>query len=145
MPAIAAFVVALVVRLVFCVQASKSPFMDVRLIDEQDYHNLAEGFLHGTWPGHEALFRPPLYPLFLAAIYRVAGDDVWTVRIVQAGFGELAAPLAAWIAGRVFRSPPAALAAGLVVALSGPLVYYDAQLLAASLDVILVLATVACV
>lgn len=144
MPAVAAFVVALVVRLVFCVQASKSPFMGVRLIDEQDYHNLAEGFLHGSWPGHEALFRPPLYPLFLSALYRAAGDDVWTVRIVQAGFGALSAPLTAWIAGKAFRSPPAALAAGLVVALSGPLVYYDAQLLAASLDVVLVLATVAC-
>src|SRR5581483_9184083 len=104
----------------------------------------AEGFLHGSWPSHEALFRPPLYPMFLAAIYRIAGDDVWTVRIAQAGFGALSAPLTTWIAGRVFRNPPAALAAGLAVAFCGPLVYYDAQLLAASLDVVLVLATVAC-
>ena len=64
--AIVAFFVALALRLVFVLDAHDSPFLTHRLIDEQDYHGLAQGFLHGQWPGREALFRPPLYPMFLA-------------------------------------------------------------------------------
>lgn len=139
--AVISWAVALAVRLSFVVDARGSPFLGHRLIDEQDYHGLALAFLGGSWPGREALFRPPLYPLFLAGAYRAFGDDVWTTRLVQMGVGALAAPLTVALAARVLGSAAQALAAGLVVALLGPLVYYDAQLLAASLDVVLVLTT----
>ncbi len=81
--------------------------------------------------------------MFLAAVYRLCGDDTLTVRLVQVGLGSLTAPLTAWIAARTLGSLRQAIAAGAVVVLCGPLVYYDAQLLAASLDVLLVLGTVA--
>lgn len=140
---IAAFFAALALRLAFILDASDSPFLAHRLIDEQDYHGLAEGLLRGRWPGAEALFRPPLYPIFLAATYRLFGDDVFTVRLVQVGLGALAAPLTVWIGARTLGSVRQGLATGLIVAACGPLVYYDAQLLSTSLDVLLVLATVA--
>jgi tetratricopeptide (TPR) repeat protein len=141
--ALSAFVIALAVRLAFVVDARDSPFLAHRLIDEQDYHNLAQGYVRGAWPDGEALFRPPLYPLFLAATYRLVGSDVWTVRLVQAGLGSIAAPLTVWICARVLGSVRLALGAGLIVAACGTLVYYDVQLLAASLDSLLLLGTVA--
>jgi 4-amino-4-deoxy-L-arabinose transferase-like glycosyltransferase len=141
--ALTAFVVALALRLAFVVEAHASPFLDHRLIDEQDYNNLAQGYLHGKWPGAEALFRPPLYPLFLAATYRLVGSDVWTVRLAQGALGSLVAPLTVWVGARVLGSVRLGLAAGLVVAACGTLVYYDVQLLAASLDSLLMIGTVA--
>lgn len=137
------FVAALVTRIAFIVDSSDSPFLAHRLIDEQDYDGLARGLLQGRWPGDEAIFRPPLYPAFLAAVYRLCGDDPLTVRLVQVGLGALAAPLTTWIAARALGSLRQAIAAGAIVALCGPLIYYDAQLLAASLDVLLVLGVVA--
>ena len=141
--ALVAFIVALVIRLAFVLEASRGTFMAYRLIDEQDYDQLARGLIAGRWPGPEALFRPPLYPMFLAAVYRLFGDDPLTVRLVQAALGSFAAPMTVAIAMRVLRSERQALVAGLLVATCGTLVYYDTQLLAASLDVLLVLATVA--
>ena len=141
--ALVAFVAALVIRLAFVIDASSGTFMAYRLIDEQDYDQLARELLAGRWPGNEALFRPPLYPIFLAAVYRFIGDDPVTVRLVQAALGSLAAPLTVAIGSRVLRSDRQALVAGLLVAACGPLVYFDTQLLAASLDVLLVLGTVA--
>jgi 4-amino-4-deoxy-L-arabinose transferase-like glycosyltransferase len=142
---IIAFDVSLAIRLAFVVSARGSPFFQHRLIDEQDYDILAKSLLAGRWPGSEALFRPPLYPIFLAAAYRLVGDDVLTARLVGIGFGAVAAPLTVCIAACALGSVRRGLAAGLVVAMCGPLVYFDAQLLAASLDVLLVLATVALV
>jgi len=141
--ALVAFGVALAVRLAFIIDDVHSPYLAHRLIDELDYHDMATRFARGTWPGSEAIFRPPLYPIFLAAMYRVVGDDVLNVRLTQSALGALAAPLTVIIASRVLGSARLALVAGLAVALLGPLVYYDAQLLTASLDVLLVLASVA--
>src|SRR6185436_16656569 len=125
---VAVFVVALLVRLIFVVQSLKNPFFTHRLIDEIDYHVLATRFRAGIWPSAEAYFRPPLYPLFLGAVYAVAGDAVVDVKLVQVALGALAAPLTLVIATRATGQPRVGLAAGLVAALMGPLVYYDAQL-----------------
>jgi tetratricopeptide (TPR) repeat protein len=136
------FVAALVLRLVFVAEERNNPFFLHRLIDEIDYHVMAERLLSGAWPDHEAFFRPPLYPLFLGGLYKLLGEDVVTTRLVQSALGSIAAPLAAWVAFLSLGSARAALATGLVVAACGTLIFYDAQLLAASLDVLATLATV---
>src|SRR5580704_991786 len=111
--AVGAFLVALGARLAFVVESRDNPFFTHRLIDEVDYHVIATRALAGTWPGPEALFRPPLYPAFLAAVYRVVGDDIVTVKLLQVAVGSLAAPLASWMAMRLFERERLALAAGL--------------------------------
>lgn len=140
--ALVAFALALAVRLAFLLDASDSPFLRYRLIDEQDYDGLARKLAAGTWPGAEAVFRPPLYPVLLAVLYAGVGNDCLTIRAVQLGMGALAAPLTVLIGTRVLGSWKQGLGAGLVVAACGPLVFYDAQLLAASLDVLLCLCVV---
>lgn len=142
---VAAYCVALVLRIVFVAEERHNPFFLHRLIDEIDYHVMAERFLAGAWPGHEAFFRPPLYPLLLGGQYRLFGDDLVTTKLVQAAVGSSAAPLTVWLAFRSLGSVALSLTAGLIVAACGTLIYYDAQLLAASLDVLLTVATVALV
>ena len=66
--ALISLAVALAVRLTFLAEAWDSPFLAHALIDEQDYRDLALRLARGEWPGHEALFRPPLYPAFLSSI-----------------------------------------------------------------------------
>ncbi|MCU0612632.1 MAG: glycosyltransferase family 39 protein [Candidatus Eisenbacteria bacterium] len=68
------------------------------LIDMVEYHQLAVSMLEGR--GYAAgngptAFREPLYPAFLAAVYRLVGDpSVMAARLVQAGLGGLDAYLA---------------------------------------------------
>lgn len=87
---------------------------------------------------------PPLYPLFLAGVYRLAGQGNYlAVRLLQALLGALAA-LAAYGAARCcFRGDRLVpLLAGLVTAVYPYLVYYSGLLAGENLYIPLLLATV---
>jgi 4-amino-4-deoxy-L-arabinose transferase-like glycosyltransferase len=86
---------------------------------------------------------PPLYPVFLGLVYKVAGQSNYlVVRLLQALFGALAA-LAIFGAARCcFRGNlPAAVIAGAITALYPYLVYYTGLLAGENLYVPLLAAT----
>src|SRR3970282_2331467 len=69
--------------------------------------------------GYLTVFRAPGYPVLLAVIYRVAGeaDRLAGARLVQSALGALLAPLTVVLARRLRLPSPAALVAGVGVAL----------------------------
>ncbi len=85
------------------------------LSDDRDYDQLAwslargEGYtipyeaIDGTLLGRAFItFRPPLYPVFLSLVYRMAGHDLAAARVAQAGLGALTAGVAFLIGRRLF-------------------------------------------
>ncbi len=68
--------------------------------------------------GVETTFRAPLYPAFLAVIYRLSGlpGRLWAARLVQALVMALLAPMAFALALRLGASSRLARTAGVVVA-----------------------------
>jgi len=130
----ALFVLALVVRLAAIAEAADSPYHRHLVLDAATYQRIA---VRGD--PREPFWQPPLYPWFLRGVYRVAGGpSPVTARVVQAFLGALAAVLAVLLAAR-FTSRRWALVAGLAVALWGPLVYFDGEILPASLATFLLL------
>jgi len=126
------FAVALLARLLYFATARGTSF--VHPVIDADYHDflgeqvsLGRGFPEGPF------WQPPLYPLFLGALYKVAGHTLWAPRLVQALLGAATAGLAFEIALRVTSRRPLAFAAGLMVALHGPLIFYDGEILPTSL------------
>jgi hypothetical protein len=89
------FVFALLVRWLACttlVGGLASPPIPLR--DDSEYHLLAENLAQGRGlcygPGHPpTAFRPPLYPLFLAGIYRFAGPNFALARWIQFSLSAL--------------------------------------------------------
>jgi tetratricopeptide (TPR) repeat protein len=136
------FSLALLVRLAFLAEDSKSPFFPYRGIDAVDYHQMALGLTKGTWPGSEALFRPPLYPLFLGVLYATVGSSAATVKVVQAVLGSVSCLLVYLVARRFIDAQSVGVGAGVICCLCGPLIYFDGQLLPACLDVLLQLLVV---
>lgn len=63
------------------------------IADAADYHRLAVGLVEGRGyvneSGQETAWRPPGYPLFLAAIYRLAGARVSAAAFIQIIIGAL--------------------------------------------------------
>jgi 4-amino-4-deoxy-L-arabinose transferase-like glycosyltransferase len=136
------FVAALLVRVLHVLADSRSPFFDFRGIDALDYHLMAQGLLNGTWPGDQPFFWAPFYPMFLGGLYALVGQSCLVLKLVQAVIGALTCVLVYRVGMRVFRVSGVALIAAAFTAINGTLIYFDGQLLSASLDVFLQLLVV---
>jgi 4-amino-4-deoxy-L-arabinose transferase-like glycosyltransferase len=115
-------------------------FAEVPYSDPADYHELAQNVVRGDGysygPGKLTAFRACGYPLFLAAIYRVAGPDWRTAERVQAVLGGgsvlLITTLAWLVVGR-----REALLSGYLAAVYPCLVFLPRLLLSENLSVFL--------
>lgn len=96
-----------------------------------DYHARAEMLLHEgrLYPDS---WRGPGYPVFLALMYALPGDDLLAARIGHAALGGLSAVLTVLLASALVRRR-AALAAGTIVALYPALVLSTVYLLSETL------------
>ncbi len=142
--AAAIFGVALLVRLAHVWQIRRSPFFALLMGDSRGYDEWARRIAGGEWLGHEVFYQAPLYPYLLGVIYAIAGRDLLLVRIVQAVIGSASCALLALAAARLFsgagpeRGRRAGIAAGLMLALYAPAIFFDGLLQKSVLDVFFV-------
>ncbi len=130
------FVVALAVRLTYVAEIRYTPFFQTLGLDARFYDQWARDILSGrSHPG--AFFMTPLYSYFLAGVYWLFGRDLLLVRLIQAVLGSLSAALTCGI-GREAFGRRVGIAAGLVAACYGALVFYDGAVLLEPLLVLLV-------
>lgn len=127
---------AFAVRMLYLAQMRSSPFATHPLIDADTYDQWAQEIARGAWLGHEAFWQPPLYPYFLAVLYKLAGHGYETVRIVQAvlsaGSTALIYAIGCRTSGRI-----AAIAGAVLFAFYGTAIVFDGLLLSVSLIVFL--------
>jgi tetratricopeptide (TPR) repeat protein len=135
--AITIFIVALVVRLIHVWQIRKAPLFDVLMGDARGYDEWARRIAAGEWIGRDVFYQAPLYPYFLGAMYAIGGRSLLLVRICQAAIGSLSCVLLGAAARRLF-SPAAGLAAGLMLALYAPAIFFDGLIQKSVLDVFFV-------
>jgi tetratricopeptide (TPR) repeat protein len=127
-------VTALAVRLIHVSQIRRAPFFTILMGDSRGYDEWARRIAGGDWIGHDVFYQAPLYPYFLGAIYAIAGRHLLLVRIVQALVGSASCLLLA-DAGRRLFSDAVGLAAGFMLALYAPAIFFDGLLQKAVLDV----------
>ena len=95
--------------------------------DSTDYYLPAYGLARGS--GFDLLiYRTPGYPLFVALIVWLLGEDLQAIGAVQHGLGVLVAVLA-YLIGRDLFGRLAGLLAGLLAALSAPLLVFEHTLM----------------
>jgi 4-amino-4-deoxy-L-arabinose transferase-like glycosyltransferase len=134
------FFVAFAVRMAYIAGIRHLVWFAVPLVDGANYFRLARvvagGHLLG---GHEAFWQPPLYPYFLAALFRIVGERMLPIVTVQAAVGAWTCVLVASLGARLWGSRAGTIA-GLIAAFYGPLVHFDAQPLVPVVHVFLVTA-----
>ncbi|MBN1826175.1 MAG: tetratricopeptide repeat protein [Candidatus Eisenbacteria bacterium] len=115
----------------------ESPVFDRPVMDPAYHHEWALSLVDGDpITDGEPYFRAPLYPYFLAALYRSGGDPLIRARAAQAIFGVFSLYLIYLLGLRVFSPAVAFLALGM--ALLYPLFpYFEGELLITSLVVFL--------
>lgn len=115
--------------------------------DAADYHRLASGLAGGLGyvnaDGVPTAWRPPGYPLFLAAVYVVTGPQVGAARIVQAGLGSVTAILIALL-GFLFAGRRAGVIAGLLAAIYPGFFWLPRVLFSENVSLFLITAVLGC-
>ncbi len=129
------FALALSLRLVHVSQMSASPLFTMPAVDAATYSEQAASLAEGNWlrRGQGPFWQPPLYPYFLGVIKLVFPESFYYVsRFAQALIGSLTCVLLYLVGRRLFGSGVGFIG-GLIAAVYGPLIYFDARLLPAGL------------
>jgi 4-amino-4-deoxy-L-arabinose transferase-like glycosyltransferase len=127
--------------LVSVFQYMKSPFFTMPVVDEAAYVNWARDLADGV-SGRGVFYQAPLYPYFLTIIFKVSGDSLLAVRLIQACLGVACVYLVFWT-GRRLMGDSAGLIAATVMALYRGLYFFDLLLLKAGLFVFISSASLA--
>lgn len=118
------FAAALLFRLTYLFQIQSLPFTHHLGLDADSYDHLAKAIAGGDWLGDRVFYQAPLYPYFLAVLYKVFGHNLNLVRMVQLSLGAFNCVVVAWMARRIFDRKTA-FWAGWLTAGCGILVFYE--------------------
>lgn len=131
------FVAALTIRLIYLGQLETMPTFDQPIMDEQYHLQLAERINGPDGYGDEPFYRAPLYPYLFAFLYKLTGNSLYGVRVIQIILGSFL-PLLIYLLGlKIFDPKIARLASGIAV-FYPTFIYFDSSLLITSMMVLLV-------
>jgi tetratricopeptide (TPR) repeat protein len=139
---IVVFLLSILVRAVFFSQIQQVPTINDLPIDMDSYlydqraQEIVNGVIIGDNSESHPLYVNPLYPYFLAAIFKLCGHSLDAVRWIQYLFGACGACLIYWIA-RIQFNGFIALLAGLLAAVYNAFYFLESFLLISSLTLIL--------
>jgi hypothetical protein len=108
--------------------------------DSLEYDRIGRLLAHGHGFGESVLaagggptaFRPPLYPLFLGAVYRITGGSVTAARLVEAVLGAIAVALVFLLVRRI-ASDRVAVVAVAIAAVYPPLLLTGTSVMSESI------------
>jgi tetratricopeptide (TPR) repeat protein len=123
---------ALVVRLVYLCEISGSPTFRLPVVDSLVYCRAAAGLAAGNGFCDSFFFQPFLYPFWLAGVFLATGTSLVAARLIQVLIGCATCFLAYRLGDRLYGRREG-VAAGVITALYGPLVFFEAELLATGL------------
>jgi len=136
------FLFAFAVRLAHVFAMGQSPYFTYPVVDAATFDTIGWSIARGHGYPEKVFWHPPGYPCFLGATWWLVGDSYLAPRLVQAFLGATNVVLIAWIGARLFGRG-VGLASGVAAALYAMLIYFDAELLAPTLAIFAMLATVA--
>jgi len=135
-------IAAFVIRAVYLFELRDTPLFAVLIGDGKQYDSWARQIAAGQWLGTEVFYQTPLYPYFLAVIFKLAGHSLLTVRLVQALLGAASCVLLGLAARRWFNQKTALVAAAML-AIYPPAIFFDGLVQKSSLDLFLICALLA--
>ncbi len=134
---ISVFFVAVTLGLIYLIELhSRSPFSNYLYLDALRYDSWARSIAFGSKHAIEPVFRAPLYPIFLALIYKILGHSLFIARFVQVMMSAMTCVLIYFLALKVFNKRTAIISA-FIGAFYGPFFLWAGELLIVTLIVFL--------
>ncbi|HEY3861223.1 MAG TPA: tetratricopeptide repeat protein [Verrucomicrobiae bacterium] len=135
------FLLGLIVRTCFLIEHARSPSFGVLTLDQKYYDMAARMLLAGEDLRQLHGLRPLLYPMFLAALYKIGGSfGVELAIITQHLLGVLTGVFVALIGARLLRHRLGGFAGGVLYMLAPVPLYFEGELLIESSYVFLICA-----
>ena len=131
---------ALILRLIYLWQLSGSPLFAVLIGDAKAYDQWAQQIAGGQWIGSEVFYQTPLYPYFLAIVFKIFGHHLIAARLVQVILGAVSCVLLGFAAKSFFGRQVGVIAA-LILAIYPPAIFFDGLIQKSALDVFLITVT----
>lgn len=132
----AVFVCALALRLGNVAEIRSLPTFSDPIVDGRSYHEWAERIAAGDLIGDDVFYQAPAYPYFLALAYAAGEPNLLAARIAQALIGAAACALLV-LAGALLFDAAAGAAAGSLLAIYAPAIFFDGLIQKASLTAFL--------
>ena len=136
---LAAIVVAALAYRALCFSVvGAHPLLRHPVVDAGYHDAWARRIADGDWLGHgpDDVFKPPLYPYFLAGLNAPFGRHIALVQWVQHVLGAVSCVLVALLGARLL-GPAAGRLAGFISAGYAPYVFFESQLLTPPLSILL--------
>lgn len=107
-------------------------------MDALYHHDWAVSIIKSGWFGKDSFFRAPLYPYFLAFLYRIFGINLLIPRIVQSLIGSFNCVLVSKI-GTILFKKRIGIISGIIAGIYPLFIYFDNELLIPTLLIFLIL------
>ncbi|HXH27459.1 MAG TPA: glycosyltransferase family 39 protein, partial [Candidatus Polarisedimenticolia bacterium] len=119
---------ALALRLAYVWQVGRLSLVTPEDLDPAFYYNWGKEIAAGHWLGTAPFVQSPLYAYLLGLLMKLLGTQVPRLLVVQAlvGCGTV---LLTYLAARRMLGPGHGLAAGLLLALYGPFIFYEGMVM----------------
>jgi tetratricopeptide (TPR) repeat protein len=117
---------AFLLRCLYIWQIGDAPFFELRIGDGEAYHLWAQRIAAGDWLGQDVFYQAPLYPYFLAIVYRIFGDGALQLRLIQAIIGATSCALLAVAGARLWGKR--GILAGVILATYPTAIFLDGLL-----------------
>ena len=134
----ALFLAALVPRLGYLWEHRASPFFAAPVVDARTFLTKAQAIAGGDlWGGPEPFWQPPLYIYLLAFVCWLLPASYFVgIRLLHASSGALTCALVYFVARRAFGERIARIA-GIATAACGSFIYFEGELLAVPVEIVL--------
>ena len=124
------FVLAITVRLFYLYEISKGVLFNTPVIDSATYLDIAKNIASTGSLDPRLFWQSFIYPLYLALIISLFDGQVLIARIIQLAAGAVS-PVLIFMLGKKLFDRKTGIVAAIIIALYGPLYFFEAELLAA--------------
>ncbi len=138
----AVFLLAFILRCVYLLQIRSTPLYHFLAADTGSFERFAQKIVAGNFFFPETIYFNPLYPFFLAGVYRLFGHHLFAPLLIQAVCDASLCLVLYGICRRAFQKKSVGLIAALIYAAYGTAVFYTGIVLGASLASFLLALTV---
>ena len=127
---------AILVRVIYQLQLSATPFFSQVCLDPEYYHKWALSIVKNGLFYKSVFWGNPLYPYFLAGVYLICGVRFLIIRLIQHCMGVLTCVLVYRIGARWF-SKPVGIVGCILLAFYPATIFYEGSLVIATLALLL--------